>query len=93
MTTTKKIKRGRARLRPKPKAMTPDVITPGKRCPVCELVILKPEPSWNYEYIDTPHADLKECMLIMIDDLKHTIYKLEDRISNVEHYTHYSEHE
>jgi hypothetical protein len=58
--------------------------TPGKRCPVCELVILKPEPIGHWEYIDEPHIDLKECMLVMISDLRRTISKLEDRISEVE---------
>jgi len=58
--------------------------TPGKRCPVCELVLLRPEPPWYWEYTDEPHSDLKECMLVMISDLRHTISKLEDRVSEIE---------
>jgi len=39
-----------------------------------------PEPIWHWEYIDVPHSDLKECMLVMISDLRRSVSCIEDRI-------------
>ncbi len=76
----KKISRAASSVYRKPKK----ILTPGKRCPVCELVLSKPEPPLYGEYIDAPHVDFKECMLVIVSDLRHTISRLEDRIFEIE---------
>jgi hypothetical protein len=43
-----------------------------------------PEPIWHWEYIDVPHSDLKECMLVMISDLRRSVSCIEDRIIYIE---------